>query len=314
MFLLLDLGTLISSQINPDNSSEEQQTDDEMDANPSEQSLGDDSDDEEQIAGVTLDDINRDDLTPDMQSAFDSMVDQRGNMNAGFTQARQTAAQNLEDAENWRMILDDPILSKSLNDAIYRRDNNLPADGGVEPKGKEPEVLPDQEADPEGYFRGLMRQEMQNVLSEVIPGLQNEIGTVSQHVRGQQVNLEFTNLASKYPAAASLGLGKLNAIRNRYTQNNGASMPLEEAFHLAAMKDPSLLVQGNKSASGKTATQKPTGVEKPSGSKTGRDVLDFPEGIKSLRKQAKASEVDGKSVKDRLRESFDKMRGQGESV
>ena len=91
-------------------------------------------------------------------------------------------------------------------------------------------------------------------------------------------------------------------------------MPLEEAFHLAAMKNPALLIQGEQTASGKAVIKKPAKIEKPSGSKTGRDVLDLPEGIKGLRKAAKASEADGKSIKDKLRETMDKIRGQGEAV
>lgn len=309
MFIPL-IGTIISSQISPENSTEELQTDDETDAEPSEQPLGDDSDEEDGLAGVTLNDIDRDSLSPEMQSVYDGLVEQHGNMNAGFTQARQTASQNLTDAENWRVIEDDPQLAKVFTDAIYRRDNGLPLEwSGSEPKEKEQKELPNQETDPEGYLEAIMVRAANKALDARLPDLQKEIGTVSNHVKGQQANLEFANLVHKYPAAEGLGLGKLNAVRNRYPQ-----MPLEEAFHLAAMKDPTLLAQGDKTASGKSTTKKSTKVEKPSGGKTGRDVLDFPDGIKGLRKAAKATEADGKSIKDRLRESMDKIRGQGEAI
>lgn len=299
----------MSIQSSPEDSFEEQNTDDVVETDPSEQATSDASDDDKEIAGVTLDDINRDDLTPDMQSVYDSFTEQRDNMNAGFTQARQTASQNLADAENWQMIENDPVLAKAINDAIYRRDNGLPMDGGVEPKEKEPEALPSQEDDPEGYLEALMLRTVNKALDTRLPSLQEEIGTVSRHVRGQQTNLEFVNLVAKYPAAESLGLGKLNAIRNRYPQ-----MPLEEAFHLAAMKNPALLSKGEQTASGKTVVKKPTGIEKPSGGKTGRNVLDLPDNIAELRKAAKASRDDGKSVKQRLLESMNKLRSQGEAV
>lgn len=312
--LLPSIGIIMSSQINPEDSLEEQQTDDETDAEPSEQLDSDDSGEEDELANVTLNDIDRDSLSPEMQSAYDDLVGQRDNLNQGFTQARQSSAASLADAERWQMIEEDPQLAKVLTDAIYRRDNGLPLEwDGSEPKEKEQEELPNQETNPEGYLRGLMRQEMREALGDVIPSLRDEIGTVSNHVKGQQANLEFANLVTKYPAVESLGLNKLNAIRNRYTSSNGGAMPLEQALHLAAMNDSTLLAQGDKTASGKSADKKSTKVEKPSGSKTGRDVLDLPDGIVGLRKAAKATEADGKSVKDRLRETMDKIRGQGEA-
>ena len=315
MFLPM-IGIFISSQINPDNSDEEPQTDDDAETDPSEQSTSDDSDDDnDQLASVTLGDIDRDGLTPEMQSAYDNLVTQHDAMNAGFTQARQSSAASANDAERWQMLEGDPVLAKALTDAIYRRDNGLSLDwNSVESKEQAPEKLPDQETDPEGYLRGLMSSVFREELAKELPQLRKEIGTVSSHVRGQQTNLEFTNLVAKYPAVESLGLAKLNIIRNQYTQNNGGTMPLEKALHLAAMSDPALLVQGNKSASGKETAKKQTSVEKPSGGKTGRDVLDLPDGIVGLRKAAKASEADGKSIKDRLRDTMDKFRGQGEAV
>jgi len=308
---LPSIGIIISSQINPDDSSEEQQLDDEVDAEPSEQSESDDSDEEDGFAGVTLKDIDRDDLTPEMQVAYDNLVEQRNNMNAGFTQARQSSAQNAADAERWQMIEQDPVLAKALNDAIYRRDNGV-ADARDDNQEQEQEELPDQATDPEGYLEAIMVRAANKALDARLPSLQAEIGTVSNHVRGQQVNLEFANLVNKYPAAESLGLGKLNAIRNQYTPTGGGAMPLEKAFHLAAMDDPTLLVQVDKPAAGKTSVR--TKVEKPSGGKTGRDVLDLPEGIAGLRKAAKASEVDGVSMRDRLRASLDKIRVKGEAT
>lgn len=313
--LLPSIGTIISSQISPENSDEELQTDGEMDTEPSEQLDSDDSGEEDELANVTLNDIDRDSLSPEMQSAYDDLVGQRNNLNQGFTQARQSSAASLADAERWQMIEGDPQLAKILTDAIYRRDNGLPLEwDGSEPEEKEQEELPDQETDPEGYLKALMSSVFRKELAKELPGLKQEIGTVSNHVKGQQVNLEFANLVTKYPAVESLGLNKLNAIRNRYTSSNGGAMPLEQALHLAAMNDPTLLAQGDKTASGKTTDKKSTKVEKPSGGKTGRDVLDFPDGIVGLRKAAKATEDDGKTVKDRLRETMDKIRGQGEAV
>ena len=305
------IGIIISSQISPEDSDEEQQTDDDTDTEPSEQSASDDSGEEDGLAGVTLNDLDRDDLTPEMQSVYDNLVEQNNNMNAGFTQARQSSAQNLADAERWQTIENDPTLAKAVGDAIYRRDNGLPPVGAaaVEP---EPEVMPDQETEPEAYFRALMRQEMQSVLGEVIPGLKEEIGTVSNHVKGQQANFEFTNLVDKYPAAASLGIAKLTAIRNQYPPAAGGAMPLEKAFHLAAMDNPALLATGKKSPSGNT--KKPTVVSRPSGGKTGRDNMKMPEGFASLRKAAKASETDGMSMQDRLRGALDKIRAKGEAT
>jgi hypothetical protein len=301
----------MSSQINPEDSFEEEQLDQDEDTEPSEKPTVDDSGDEETFTDVTLDDINRDDLDPAMQAAYDTIQERYSGMQTSYTQSMQLAAASRDDAERWRQVEGNPRLAQAINDVVYRINNGIP---DKELDQEKPAELPSQEEDPEGYLKGLMAQVFREEFGKVMPGLQQEIGTVSKFVKGQQTDLEFQNLVAKYPAAKNFGLVKLNGIRNQYVRSDGGVMPLEKVFHLAAMDDPTLLTNPENPPGGRKSIKK-TIIERPGKLKTDRDVLDLPEGIKGLHKQALANQgKEHKSLKELARAGMDKLRGKGEIV
>lgn len=308
--------------VNPEDSLDEEQPQDQDEgAEPSEQLNSDDSDDKDRFTNVTLQDINRDDLSPEMQAAYDNLETQYGSMQGDYTRSKQTMADNRRAAEAWASIESNPQLLRTLNDAIYKLDNGIPLDGQqsreqeVPPKPKPPS----QEDDPEGYLKHMMREVFDEALAEKIPGLEQKIGTVTHYVRGQQTNLEFDNLVGQYPAVKNFGLEGLDRIRNQYQRSGGGVMTLRNALGIAAIDDPTLLTQVNDTASGKSKSSvgsnslaNRTRVELPSSGKTGRDILDLPDGVKSLHKRIEADAKSNLSLKEICQRGLAKLAGKGE--
>lgn len=252
------------------------------------------SDDDDRYTDVTLDDINRDDLDPQMQAAYDDLLERDANRQAHFTQRTQQAAQVNRDAESWQAVVSNPQLARVINDAVYNIEHGIPLDqqGGGTQEQIEP---PDSETDPEGYINHLIETKMRAVLQEFVPGLQSQMNEVSGFVKGNQANLEFDNLAAKYPAAKAIGLQNIQRVQQQYTDASGRPMPMEKAFALMAQDNPGIL-QVNATAKSNTKGKTQTRVEtsRTSVGSSSATVADKPVGVKALQAKIKQLAADGK--------------------
>lgn len=263
----------------------------------------------ESFTDVSFDDINRDELPENLQGAYDDLADRKQRMEAAYTQKTQGLSARSSAADNWQSIADDPELSRFMVNAINRRANGESLEQTA--AESEPE-LPNAEEQPEEYLAALIGGIVRKELGAQLPALQTEISNVSSHVRNQQASLEFDNLVSKYPAAKAIGSDRLNSIRSKA----GNAISLEQAFGIASLEQPEVLFSNdsNRTPSGKkTGTKTQTRVEQPQSGKTGNDILDVPENIKSLYKAAKdLQKSGGESILNSAKRSLAKTLQRGE--
>lgn len=267
--------------------------------------------DVDNFTDVSFEDINRDELPEELRTAYDDLADRNTRMQAAYTQKTQEMAASKDDAGNWQSIANDPELSRYMVAAINRRANGESLEQAViEP---EPE-LPNAEEQPEEYLAALIGGIVNKALDAKLPALQTEIGNVSNHVRRQQANLEFENLCSQYPAAKVIGVERLDSIRAKH----GNTLSYSEALGIASLEQPEALLSANRkrTPSGKEAgaTGQPR-VEQPKSGKTGNDIMDVPEDIKSLHKAAKALQKEGgESFLNTAKRSLAKALQRGEAT
>ena len=288
---------LSSSEEFVEEPAEETQIQDEPPEQPSGQDSG-----EEKFYDLDISDINRDTLTPEMQSAYDNMLEQKANMQANYTQKTQGISALTKDAEAWRAVTSHPQLSKYVYDGIYKMENNLPLDNQMAGQTQETPQPPDPQDNPDAYIRNIIRQEV----SELLTPVQNQMSQVTGFVRSNQATLEFDNLQAKYPAAKGLGIQAIQRVQSQYTGPNGRNISMEEALTLMTKDDSSLLMkpQGNPPPRPKRAA-----VEKPLQSRGKTEETPLPKGVRGLMEQTRTLEKAGKiSLKDRAESALDKMR------
>jgi len=274
---------------------------------PPEQPGGESGDEGFSFTQVRLEDINRDELTPPMQSVYDDLLVRANNMDADYTQKSQDNAAIRKDAETWRTVQQHPDLLRVMNEAIYRKDKGLPLDDVIPQQSQQPES-PDPNTDPIGFMRDVIRTEMKTILGEALPPIQQGLQQVTGDMQQRQALLEFDNLANIYPAAKSIGIDEINRVRNLYRDQFGKPVPMATALAIKAQENPAILNRAQRQPA--RPQPKNTPVEQPKQKQGSTTPTPIPEGIRKLHDDVKARQKDG-TIADlgaAVRRAMDKFR------
>ena len=243
-----------------------------------------------EFTDVSLEDINRDDLTPQMQAVYDGLLEKAANMDADYTQKSQQNAALRRDAETWRMVSQHPELSRVMNEALYNIDRGLPARGEQQQQSPQQEP-PDPNQDPVGFIREVVRTEIKGVLDEVLPPLQQGMQQVGAFVQNNQAKLEFDNLATQYPAAKGIGMEELNRVRSQYRDSYGRPVSMATALAIYAQDNPAIL-QRSQQQPVRIQPKSPP-VEPPRQQRGSTTPTPLPEGIRKLQADVAAQQKAG---------------------
>lgn len=260
------------------------------------------------VTNISLEDVNRDDLAPEMQVVYDGLLEKGSAMQADYTRKTTELAGLRRDAEYWRTIQQHPELAEHINRAVYNVSQGMPLGTSVEQQAPAEKPAPDAEQDPEGYLKSIISQEVRAALGDVMPEIQKGIQNVTGYVASSQSRLEFDNIAAKYLAAKAIGLEEIQRVQQAY-QHNGRPISMEEALSLMALDNPDILRTGQ--ASSQTTRGKETVVERPSSgaASEGSSEIVVPEGVTRLLKEARQLDTDGDTtLAGAARRALDKIR------
>lgn len=237
----------------------------------------------------SIEDINRDDLSPEMQGVYDWFLSAYSNMHGDYTRKTQDIAQVRRDAETWQMVAQHQDLLNLMSEAIYRKQQGLPVVGEQQQSQQQP--TPDPNQDPVGFIRDVVRTEMKGILSEALPPLQQGLQQVTGFVQNNQAKLEFDNLANLYPAAKGIGMDELSRIQSQYRDASGRPVSMETALHIYAQGNPAVLQRTQRQAP--AVKPKVAPVEKPQQQRGSTVQTPLPEGVRKLQDDVKARQKDG---------------------
>jgi hypothetical protein len=255
---------------------------------------------------VRLEDINRDDLSPEMQVVYDDVLERASNMQADYTRKTQELAAIRRDAETWRMVAQHPELSRVMNEALYRIDQGLPV-RGEQQQSQQPVETPDPNTDPMGFLDNRIETKMRSLLQEFLPPLQQGIQQVTGDMQQRQAALEYNNLSAVYPGAKAVGFDELNRTRSQYRDSTGRPVSMETALHILSQGNPALVQKTQMQPKPKP---KNPPVEQPKQQRGSTVQTPLPEGIRKLQADVEARRKDG-SLNDlgaAVRRVFDKFR------
>lgn len=263
---------------------------------------------EDSFTQVGLEDINRDDLTPEMQSVYDDMLQKRASMQGDYTRKTTAASEVQRDAELWRQVMQHPELAKIMTDAIYRIERGQPASGEVHTSPAEP---PDAETDPVAFIQHTIREGIREEVGKYLPDIRSAIGEVTQFTRGTQADQEFDILCAQYPGAELVGRAEIDRVRSQYQDSTGRPISMRKALGILALDQP-LLLQQPSSPPGQTRTRKAP-VEKPTEARGQTEFTPVPEGIVKIREAMEAQEKAGVlgDMGAAIRRGFSKLPGRG---
>lgn len=247
---------------------------------------------EEQFYESRIDEINRDDLSPQMQVVYDRLLEERSNMQSGFTQSMQRAAEVRRDADTWRMVQQNPELLSVMNEAIYNLDRGLPA-RGAQQQQQQPQETPDPNTDPMGFLDNQIETTVRSLLQEYLPPLQQGLQQVTGFVNQNQARLEFDNLTSKFPSAKAVGMENLNAVRSRYRDNAGRPVSMETALAIYSQESGNPAIMQPLQRQQARPTPKVPPVEQPRQQRGSTANTPPPEGIRRLQDEVAKRQKDG---------------------
>lgn len=245
----------------------------------------------EPFTDVTLEDINRDDLSPEMQSAYDEMLKRYSDMNRDYSHKTQAISSVNKDAENWRTAMSHPVIAPALSDMVAQANSGMPVEAPTYTRTPAPtEQTIDPEVDPVGAVVERFGKVVDEKIQAAISPLQKQMGQVSGYVGNTQAQSEFQELARKFPAVESVGINAINNLRSRYSTSMGRQISLEEAIALYAVQnDPSILTPRPPASQTRTPPTSPR-VEPPKTSTGGREETPVPDTIAKLREAATAKD------------------------
>ena len=260
----------------------------------------------EPFSNVTLEDINRENLSPEMQAAYDNLSDKYNNMNRDYTIKTQAIASVNKDAENWRTAINHSEIGPRLSDMVARATSGLPVEGPTYTQSPAPTVQEiDPEANPMEYMLGQIDEKIQTALQP----LQQAMGQVSGFVNNTQTQSEFQELAQKFPAIERLGVDQLNVLRSQYSTSTGQPLSLKQAVGLIAVDNPDILVSRPPASTIPKIPVSPR-VEPPKTSTGGREETPVPESIAKLRDQVIKKDFKP-SLNDAISRAFARLRSRG---
>ena len=199
-------------------------------------------------------------------------------MQRDYTQKTQSVAQDRRDAANWRMIESNPELSRLVVNAVQKMDQGLPLEQAN--SGSKPIEEIDPSDDPQAYLTSIIDDRLNRALQPLI----QQMGGVANYVNTNQRDLEWQNLANKYPAAKTLSMDEVNAVRLQYRNADGTPISMEKAFALLAADRPEFLRTADQIKT-KPTDKKPR-VERPaSRSAESTKPVEVPSGVKALQKE-----------------------------
>lgn len=239
----------------------------------------------------TLEGINRDDLSPEMQLAYDDLLERASNMNKRFTQTSQEVSSVRKDAENWRTAMNHPVIGERLSDMVAKARTGQPIEAPAPAQMPTPtEQTIDPEQDPMGAFVQRISGVIDEKIQAAINPLQQGMDRVSGYVSSTQAQSEFQELAREFPMVEAVGPDAINALRSRYSTPGGPKISLKHAVGMYAVEhDPSIL-SPRPPASQSRQTSTTTRVEPPTTSTGGKEATPMPASITNLLEKVTAKD------------------------
>lgn len=220
--------------------------------------------------------VSRDELSPELQVAYDSMRRDYTQKTMDIAEQRRTLDGQNELVQIGRFALQHPDISQQL----MRAASGQPA---VQQQSQQQqpvvETVPDPETDPQGFFRHTVRTEVKNVIGDQLAPLMKQVQGMSTYLTRSQADTEYQQLLQKHPWASKIGADVLNMTRHRFNATDGTPMSMEQALYMLSGENP-LLYFGQQTGQSvpvttPTVTQPVVGGE---GSKKGTPPVEMPGG------------------------------------
>lgn len=181
--------------------------------------------------------IDRDSLSPELQTAFDSM-------NRAFTQGMQTNAADRRQLEQQRdyaaigeLVETNPAINQIVWNSIQNQRNGTPV--GVPAESPQPLLEGMNEEEAAGFK--MIGDIVEEKLRAVLPGYMGSVDQVAGYVRANQRRTEYDVLCQEFEAARTVTPKQLQTMQLRYKTADGNPISAREAYLLYAGSNPALL-------------------------------------------------------------------------
>jgi len=261
-----------------------------------EETIGQDS---TEFTEISLEDIDRNSLSPELQSAYDQVSEMKANMQRDYTRKTQNLSELRKSAGNWNMVEQNPVLSRIMSDALNKMNQGLP----LESPENVPAATTSPEDDPKAFIANIVSEQLTTALKPIM----SQLGSVTNFVQTNQQDVEWENLKATYPAAKLMDVSEVNEVRMQYRDTKGNPISMQKAYALMCADNPDYL-KTSTAVKTKPTARKPV-VENNKASVNSTRPVEVPAGVQNLQKQIADIEKDGKglSLGDAVKRAYIKM-------